>query len=126
MVSLIEPSVHRPDKKAGDAERLLAYYKWLRFQIYVIKPDIVAVEQISGGYSRLVVHSLSLREGVALLAAKQSRALVLNPGVSQSRAVVFGAGNLSKDDAWVAFRKTVSGLLAACEEQWRHRPDGCV
>ena len=102
--------VHKPDKKTGDADRLLAYYKWLRFQFFVTKPDIVAVEQISGGYSRLVVHALSLREGVALLAAKQSGALVLNPGISSSRRVVFDAGNFSKDDAWVAFRKMYPDL----------------
>lgn len=95
-----------PDKKASSPENLLAWHKWLRIQLFVIKPDIVAVEQIAGFQNRQVIHSLAKHEGVALLTAKMvPGAIVINPNASQSRSVVFGKGNLSKDDAWVAFRK---------------------
>jgi Holliday junction resolvasome RuvABC endonuclease subunit len=61
-------------------------------------------------HNKKTIRALSHHEGVALLAAKRSGAIVLNPSPSQSRAVVFANGRLSKDDAWVAFKKMYPDL----------------
>jgi Holliday junction resolvasome RuvABC endonuclease subunit len=93
------------DKRDSTPQKIEDFYKWLRRQLFVIKPDIISVEEQIHQVNRGTIRVLSRYEGVAILAAKQSGAIVLNPGVSQSRSVVFGDGRLSKDDAWVWFRK---------------------
>ena len=93
--------------KDSDAELLHQFYRWLVFKLGVLKPAIVAVER-QAGFSKNhdVIRSLSKREGVALLAAKQrSGCIVVNPPVTQARGIVFGKGNMSKDDAWGEIRK---------------------
>lgn len=93
--------------KDSDPELLHQFYRWLVFKLGILKPAIVAVEQQAGFVkNHNVIRSLSKREGVALLAAKQRRGcVVVNPPVTQARGVIFGRGNMSKDDAWEAIRK---------------------
>jgi len=95
------------DAKDSDAERLYQAYVWVARQLALMKPDIVSVERQAGFVKNHdTIRSLSKREGVALLAAKQRRGtVVLNPPVNQARGVVFGKGNMGKDDAWEAIKK---------------------
>lgn len=95
------------DKKDSDPERLYRTYIWMARQLALMKPNIVSVEQQAGYVNNgNVIRSLSRREGVALLAAKQRRGVVvLNPTVKQARGVVFRNGSLSKDDAWEAIKR---------------------
>ena len=103
--------VWKPSDKLASAPVILEdSYDWLSRWIRILKPDVIAVEQLQVFQNKKVIRALGNHEGVALLAAKKSRAVVIQPGVSQSRRVVFGAGNLSKDDAWVAFRKLFPDL----------------
>lgn len=78
--------------------------------LIIFKPDVIAVEQLAVFMNKSVIRSLARHEGVALLAAKRSGAVVLSPSIGQSRRVVFGNGQLSKDDAWAAFRKLYPDL----------------
>lgn len=80
-------------------------YKWLRRWLRILLPDVIAVEELAVFLNKNTIRALARHEGVALLAAKQTGAVVIHPGISQSRGIVFGNGRLSKDDAWVAFRK---------------------
>lgn len=87
-------------------------YDWLIRLMWSTKPDIISVEELAVFMSKTVIRSLSRHEGIALLAAKKSGAMVVNPGVGQSRSIVFEgqrpkgkAGSLSKDDAWILFKK---------------------
>ena len=103
------------DKRDSEAVKIVGLYTWLKKQLFVIKPDVVAVEELAVFLNKNVIRSLSRREGVALLAAKQSGALVVNPGITQARSIVYGDGRLSKDDAWVAFRKRFPGFSLAAK-----------
>lgn len=94
------------DKKDSDAERLDQFYKWLCWQLGIMKPDVVGVEELAVFLNKKVIRALSKREGVALLAAKRYGAIVVNPPVTQARGVVFRkGGNISKDEAWEAIKK---------------------
>jgi Holliday junction resolvasome RuvABC endonuclease subunit len=93
------------DERDSEAVKIAAFYSWLRRRFFIIKPDVVAVEELAVFLNKNTIRSLSRREGVALLAAKQSGAIVVNPGISKARGIVFGNGRLSKDDAWLAFKK---------------------
>jgi Holliday junction resolvasome RuvABC endonuclease subunit len=102
----IRAAVWKPPEKRDSKPAVLEqsfewFYRWLN----IFKPDVVSVEQLPVFMNKKVIRTLSHHEGVALLAAKRSGAIVLNPTPSQSRAVVFHNGRLSKDDAWVAFKK---------------------
>jgi Holliday junction resolvasome RuvABC endonuclease subunit len=98
--------VWKPDNKKDSAPVILEdSYDWLSRWLRIMKPDVIAVEMLQVFQNKNVIRALANHEGVALLAAKQSRAVVIQPGTSQSRSVVFGKGISSKDDAWVAFKK---------------------
>src|SRR4051794_714441 len=96
-----------PNIKDSDPELLHQFYRWLVFKLGLLRPNIVAVERQAGfTKNHNVIRSLSKREGVALLAAKQRQGcIVVNPPVTQARGIVFGKGNMSKDDAWGEIRK---------------------
>lgn len=101
-------SVWKPkDQRDSDAERMNQLFDWLTFKFGILKPDIVSVERQAGFVKNHdVIRSLSKREGVALVAAKRrSGVIVLNPPVSQARGIVFGSGNISKDEAWKEIQK---------------------
>ena len=98
------------DTHDSDAARIEAQFKWMRRCLTMVKPDVIAVEELAVFMNKTVIRSLARHEGVALLAAKQSGAVVIHPGIGQSRRVVFGAGNISKDDSWTAFRKKYPDL----------------
>ena len=98
------------DKRDSEATKIEGLYRWLKRKLFLVKPDVVAVEELAVFLNKNTIRSLSRREGVALLAAKQSGAIVLSPGISKARGIVFGDGRLSKDDAWVWFRKLYPDL----------------
>jgi hypothetical protein len=82
-----------PNPKDSEPDKLDHFHKWLSFRLIVIRPDIVAVEQVAGFHNRQVVQVLSRFEGVALLAGKQyagGSAIVLNPPVGSSRNAALG------------------------------------
>ena len=93
------------NKRDSDPERLHQFYKWVTFKLAILKPDIVAVEELAVFLNKTVIRSLSKREGVALLAAKQRGVIVVNPPINQARGIVFGKGNISKDEAWVRIKE---------------------
>jgi Holliday junction resolvasome RuvABC endonuclease subunit len=98
------------DKRDSVSVRIEDYYKWLHRWLGFLKPDVVSVEELAVFMNKPTIRSLARHEGVALLAAKQSGAIVLNPGITKARGIVFGNGRLSKDDAWVAFKKMYPDL----------------
>src|SRR3954447_12895075 len=94
-----------PNPKDSEANKLDAFYEWLLFRFTIIKPDIVAVEQVAGFHNRKVIQVLSRFEGVALLAAKRYGAVVLNPMVGSARSAALGIpANSSKDVAFAAIK----------------------
>jgi len=96
----------RPDKKDTLPTQLVAWSRWLDAKYGIWKPDIIAVEELAVFMNKTVIRALSKFEGVALLQAKKSKALVVNPPVSQARSIVFrGEGVRSKEDSWQAFRR---------------------
>ena len=110
----VRAQVWKPkDKRDSDAVRLEDQWQWMRNWLRILKPDVIAVEELAVFMNKNVIRSLARHEGVALLAAKQSGAVVIHPSVGQSRSIVFGNGRLSKDDAWVAFRKQFPDFFAA-------------
>jgi Holliday junction resolvasome RuvABC endonuclease subunit len=93
-------------KNDSEAVKLESFYDWLRWRLTIIKPDIVAVEQVAGFHNRKVIQVLSRFEGVALLAAKQYGALVLNPMVGSARNAALGIpANSSKDVAFATIKQ---------------------
>jgi Holliday junction resolvasome RuvABC endonuclease subunit len=90
--------------------RLKKYYIWLGRWIKVLSPDVIAVEELAVFQNKLTVRAMARHEGVALLAGSLSGAVVIHPGVTTSRRIVFGKGNISKDDAWVEFQKLYPDL----------------
>jgi Holliday junction resolvasome RuvABC endonuclease subunit len=97
-----QPEHHRD----SEAVKLVDFYDWLAGKFDVYRPQIVAVEQVAGFMNRKVIQALSRFEGVALLAAKQSGAIVVNPTVGSSRNIVYGVpSSCSKEDAYAAFKK---------------------
>ena len=102
----IRAEVWKPKSKHdSSAVRLHDFHKWLRVHLFIVKPDVIAVEELAVFLNKTTIRSLGRHEGVALLTAKLTGAVVVHPGVTTSRQIVFGRGNISKDDAWVAFRK---------------------
>lgn len=92
-----------PDPKDSEIVKLSNFYNWVVFILGQWKPDVVAVEQIAGYPNRHVIQTMSRFEGVALLAAKRSGAIVINPTISQSRGAALPKNN-SKEKAWKAIR----------------------
>jgi Holliday junction resolvasome RuvABC endonuclease subunit len=86
------------NKKSSEPDKLNAFYDWLHWHLRIIKPDIVAVEQVAGFHNRQVIQVLSRFEGVALLAAKRYGAIVLNPMVGSARNAALGIPANSKKD----------------------------
>lgn len=84
----------------SDPKMLQEYERWLMFKLKLLRPDIIAVEELAVFQNKKVIRALSHREAVALLAAKKRAPIVVHYSTRQARAVVFGNGGLSKDDAW--------------------------
>jgi len=89
--------------KDSESVKIYEFYKWLNFKLAHLKPDIVVVEQVAGFPNRKVIQALSRFEGAALVAAKRTGAIVINPTVSRSRGIVVPK-NQSKEKAWVAMK----------------------
>ena len=70
-------------KKNSAAVNLLEQYDWLRFHIGLMRPDVIAVEELAVFLNKTVIRALARHEGIALLAAKQSGAVVISPIVTQ-------------------------------------------
>ena len=89
------------NKNDSEPDKLNHFYNWLVFRFAMVKPDIVAVEQVAGFHNRQVIQVLSRFEGVALLAGKRYGAIVLNPPVGSARNAALGIpGNSSKELAF--------------------------
>lgn len=103
----VKAVVWRPDNPKDSAATILDQkYTWTVFWLATFQPDVVAVEELAVFQAKPTIRALSHHEGISLLAAKRSGAIVLNPGVTRSRGVVFRkGGNMSKDNAWLAFKK---------------------
>lgn len=86
------------NQKDSEPNKLQHFYSWLYMRFVIWKPDIVAVEQVAGFQNRKVVQILSRFEGVALLAAKQYGAIVLNPMVGSARNAALGIPANSKKE----------------------------
>lgn len=99
------------NKKTSEPDKLNAFYEWLMFRFAIIRPDIVAVEQVAGFHNRKVIQILSRFEGVALLAAKRygkkhGGVVVLNPMVGSARNAALGIpANSSKDVAFATIKQ---------------------
>jgi Holliday junction resolvasome RuvABC endonuclease subunit len=94
------------DKRDSVSVRIDDYYTWICRWLRMFKPNVISVEELAVFMNKPTIRALARHEGVALLAAARlDGAIVLNPGISQARGVVFGNGKLSKDDAWVFFKK---------------------
>ncbi len=87
-----------PNKKDSEPDKLDNFYSWLVLRFAIIRPDIVAVEQVAGFHNRQVIQVLSRFEGVALLAAKRYGAIVLNPPVGSARNAALGIPANSKKE----------------------------
>jgi Holliday junction resolvasome RuvABC endonuclease subunit len=87
-----------PNKKDSEPDKLDHFHRWLRWRFKMLKPDIVAVEQVAGFHNRQVIQVLSRFEGVALLAGKQYGAIVLNPPVGSARNAALGIPANSKKE----------------------------
>jgi Holliday junction resolvasome RuvABC endonuclease subunit len=104
--SPVKAVVWKPSDKRDSAPlRLDMQYKWTKRFLNIFKPDVIAVEELAVFMSKPTIRALARHEGIALLAAKQHGAVVISPSVAQSRGIVLRNGRLSKDDAWVAFKK---------------------
>lgn len=101
--------------KDSPSVHLVEFHTWLKRQFWALKPDIIAVEELAVFQSKTVIRALARHEGVALLTAKQTKCIVVSPGVSTSRSIVFPksefgrkqgkGGSISKDDAWKFFKQ---------------------
>jgi len=100
-----------PDKRDSAATVLDQSFKWTKRWLRIFSPDVIAVEELAVFMNKPTIRALARHEGVALLAAKQSGAIVLSPGVSKARGIVFGNGKLSKDDAWAEFKKLYPDII---------------
>ena len=88
-----------PNKKDSEPDKLNHFHKWLAFRFIILRPDIVAVEQVAGFHNRQVIQVLSRFEGVALLAAKQyGGAIVSEPMVGSARNAALGIPANSKKE----------------------------
>lgn len=104
-------SVWQPEgKKDSEPTRLLGFERWLHVQFSIWKPDITAVEELAVFLNKNTIRSLGRREGIALVVAKKRCRIVISPPVTQSRGIVFGRGNISKDDAWAMREKIWPGF----------------
>jgi Holliday junction resolvasome RuvABC endonuclease subunit len=92
------------DKRDSSVKRLEESYRWLYYQLRLIKPDITVVEKMAVFRGNKVIRILSHYEAIALLAAKRHSRIVLNPQVTSARSIVFGKA-CSKDKAWEEIRK---------------------
>lgn len=98
---LIMAETHKPNDKWSETEKLTEFFGWCRRLMFIYKPDIVSVEKKMGYKNQLqTAMMLGRREGIAILAAGLSGAVVVNPGVTTSRLIVFGNGSFSKDQCW--------------------------
>jgi Holliday junction resolvasome RuvABC endonuclease subunit len=95
----------KPEANLAEAIRFDEYYKWIRFQLGIMKPFVVSVERTMFAGNKKVVQELHYHESIAILAAKRSGAMVVHPGASTVRKIVFGNGRMKKEDAWKAIQK---------------------
>lgn len=102
---MVFKSVARTDE--SDAKMLLDWERWLTFKLTMLKPDIIAVEQLAVFQNKKVIRALSHREAVALLVAKKKARIVVHFTPGSARSVVFNNGGISKDDAWAVRAKHI-------------------
>jgi Holliday junction resolvasome RuvABC endonuclease subunit len=102
-------SVWKPaNERDYEPAKLDQYAKWLKRQFWILKPDVIAVEQLAVFQNKKVIRALSHFEGVALLEAERFGAIVINPTVGSSRNIVLGINaNSKKEVAWAEAKKQI-------------------
>src|SRR3954471_21003966 len=74
----VKSIVWRPENpKASAADILLQKFRWHNLWLATFAPDVVAVEELQVFQNKKVIRALSNHEGIALLSAKLSGAIVL-------------------------------------------------
>lgn len=68
-------------------------------------PDMLAFEQVQSARNMNTVRALARFEAAAIIAGKHHGALVIPVAVSSARKVVFGQGNIPKEDAFAEMKK---------------------
>jgi Holliday junction resolvasome RuvABC endonuclease subunit len=96
-----QPEHHRD----SESVHLNAWRKWLLGKFIVFRPEVVAVEQLAVFLNKKTIRALSHFEGVALEAAKDYGAIVVNPTAGSSRNIVLDIpANSNKEAAWAAIK----------------------
>lgn len=108
---LREIAVWKPDSK-GDKplSRLCQWGSWFEFYLAAHAPDMLAVEVIRVSTSHDTTRSLSRHEALALYIARSSGVICLEHGVSEARKIVFGRGNIPKEEAFERIKSDWPGL----------------
>lgn len=94
------------DKKESNVVVMEKFYNWIYFQLEMLNPDVVAVEELEVFQAKKTIRQLARYEGIALLAAKKKCRVVLSSHVKSARGAVFPkGGSMSKDEAFKQFKK---------------------
>jgi Holliday junction resolvasome RuvABC endonuclease subunit len=102
----VSATVFKADKRDPEAVQIDKLYTWFTFKLKLLRPDVVAVEELAVFLNKKTIRALARREGVALLAAKRSGGIVISPSIGSSRATVLRCpANISKDAAWPLIKK---------------------
>lgn len=99
------------DGRDSEPEQLDQVADWTDRMLWLMKPDIIVVEELAVFMNKNTIRTLSRREGVILQHAKRytrkaGGGLVIHPPVTQSRSIVLGKpGNMPKTEAWKRIKK---------------------
>lgn len=103
--------VWKANPKDSEPVQILKFFTWVIFKLRMMRPDVVAVEELAVFMNKKTIRALARREGVALLAAKFVAPIVISPSIGSSRAKVLGCSvNTSKEEAWTLVRKKYQGF----------------
>jgi Holliday junction resolvasome RuvABC endonuclease subunit len=87
-------------KRLSHPRRLVEYERWLLFKLKMLRPDMVAIEELAVYMNKRTIRVLSHFECTAILTAKKCVKSVVLITATEARGIVFNQGNMSKDDAW--------------------------
>lgn len=91
--------------KLSHPRRLQEYRDWLKFKLKMLHPDVAAIEELAVFQSKKTIRVLSHFEAAGILVSKDVVGSVAQIQVTTARRIVFGKGNMSKDDAWDYVKK---------------------
>lgn len=90
--------------------RLMQFGNWFEFWVAEHQPDMLAIEVIRVANSHDTTRSLSRHEAIAIWIAKNAGIIVLEHAVSSARKIVFGRGNISKEEAFAEMKRMYPDL----------------